>query len=264
MEIYALSLKGANRSGLIEDYIQRISSELILNNGPQAFACVIPLKYHSQCAIGCGKMILCDSGTGCGSCSSCAEWTKDSHPDIFFLGKPDEPPGIEECRKLWGELSLRPVAANTRLGVLMAAHRLSIPAANSLLKITEETPPSARIMLLLEEDSMLPTLRSRLRVFRFFHDDSKEVVQTRVPIGMAECFKWMGKTRKSSPQELAAELECWARCSVSENDYERASRLDLICTLARKGKLTVPMIHDLALAGLEGDAAFEELFDDLW
>ncbi len=248
----------------ISEFIKRASSDLSANNSPQAFACMLPLSYHVECAMACARKILCSSGTGSDSCSSCSEWTKDSHPDLFFLGKPGEPPGIEECRRLWSELSLKPVTANKRMGVLFAAHRLSIPAANSLLKITEETPESGRIMLLLEEDALLPTLRSRLRVYRFFPGDLDEVPGNMVPFGVSEFLKWVGQTNKTAPQELVVVLDGWVRYFVSVNDFKKASRLDSVCVLARKGKLTTPMIQDLVLAGLEGDVSFEQLFNDFW
>lgn len=250
----------------LDEFIQKTSFDLATNNAPQAFACVLPLSYHVECALACARKILCDSGTGSDSCPSCSGWKKDSHPDLFFLGRPDAPPGIEECRRLWGELSLKPVSSNKRIGVLFAAHRLSIPAANSLLKITEETPASGRIMLLMEEDSMLPTLRSRLRIYRSFPVELKEFRESGngVPLEIPEFLRWVGQTKKARPQELALDLDGWVRYFVSRNDLVRASRLDLVCVLARKGKLTAPMIQDLALAGLEGDVSFEQLFDDFW
>jgi len=250
--------------GRITEFIQEISSDLSNDNAPQSFACVLPLSYHVECALSCARKILCNTGIGNDSCSSCSEWVKDCHPDLFFLGKPEEPPGIEECRRLWGELSLKPVSSKRRMGVLLAADRLSIPAANSLLKITEETPESGRIMLLMEEDSMLPTLRSRLRLYRFPPVAMEEFQESSVPFGISEFLKWVGRTKKTGPQELAVDLDGWVRYFTSRNDFIRASRLGFVCVLARKGKLTAPMIQDLARAGLEGDVSFEQLFDDFW
>ncbi|MDO9508826.1 MAG: DNA polymerase III subunit delta' [Thermovirgaceae bacterium] len=248
----------------ISQFIRETSDQIGCADAPQAFACVLPLAYHVECALACARKILCYSGTGSDSCPSCSDWAGNSHPDLLFLGKPDEPPGIEDCRRLWGELSLKPVSSRYRIGVLFAAHRMSLPAANSLLKITEETPVSGRVMLLMEENSMLPTLRSRLRVFRFISEDPAGFPEKKVPSGISEYIKWIGQTRKTSPQEISADLEGWVRHFASIKDFTRASRLDVICVLARKGKLTTPMIQDLALAGLEGEVPFEQLFDDFW
>lgn len=248
----------------IREFIQETSRQIGREEAPQSFACILPLAYHVECALACARKILCYSGTGSDSCASCSEWIKDNHPDLIFLGKPDEPPRIDDCRSLWGELSLKPVASRNRVGVLYAADRLNLPTANSLLKITEDTPVSGRIMLLMEEDSMLPTLRSRMRVFRFIPDVSLESPERRIPSGISEYIKWIGQTRKTNPQEIASDLDGWVRHFASKKDFKRASRLDLVCVLARKGKLTTPMIQDLVLAGLEGDVSFEQLFDDFW
>lgn len=264
MEKSALPSQTCTLKERISEFIQKISYELAMDSAPQAFACVLPSPYHVECALVCARRILCNSGTGSDSSSSCCEWAKDSHPDLFFLGKPDEPPGIEECRRLWGELSLKPVSSNKRMGVLFGAHRISVPAANSLLKITEDTPESGRIMLLMEEDSLLPTLRSRLRIYRFFSGGAEEFSEDRAPSGVSEFLKWAGQTKKTGPQELAVDLDGWGRYFASKGDFDRASRLDFVCVLARKGKLTAPMIQDLALAVLEGDVSFEQLFDDFW
>ena len=264
MEKCDLPLQSDLSQNRIRGFIQETSSQIGREEAPQSFACILPLAYHVECALTCARKILCFSDTGSDFCAACSEWVRDNHPDLIFLGKPDEPPRIDECRKLWGELSLKPVASRHRVGVLFAADRLNLAAANSLLKITEDTPASGRIMLLMEDDSMLPTLRSRMRVFRFIPDASLESPEKKIPSGISEYIKWIGQTRKTNPQEIVSDLDGWARHLASNSDFKRSARLDLICVLARKGKLTTPMIQDLALAGLEGEVPFEQLFDDLW
>ncbi len=219
----------------IPAFIEKVATLAGSLPSSQPFACVIPLEFHRDCAVSCAKKVLCFSGTGEDLCPACLEWTGESHPDLLFFGRPDEPPGIEECRKLWEELSLKPFSSRKRIAVIFAADRLSLPASNSLLKITEETPSTGTMMLLLEEDVMIPTLRSRLRQFSFRDDDRETLIVENVPAGVADFIKWAGKTRRLDPRELAGELKTWVRFFVSGKDLVRAANLDLLCQLADRG-----------------------------
>ncbi len=145
-----------------------------------------------------------------------------------------------------------------RVGVIHAADRLSLPAANSLLKITEEMPSTGTLMLLMEDNAIIPTLRSRLRVFHFRVFD-REHIPEKAPAGVVDFINWAGKTRKNDPRDLISDLENWVSSFISGNDLARASNLDLVCVLAERGKLTTPMIQDLAMASLEGEVQLEEL-----
>jgi len=245
----------------IEKFIEETSSASAASDASPAFAVVLPLAYHADCVMACARKILCDEMT---REEQRPAWSEKDHPDLIQSGKPEEAATIEFCRTLWKELSLRPVSSTRRLGVLFSGNRMSLPAVNSLLKITEEPPPSGRIMILLEENSMLPTLRSRIRVFNFIPGSSGEVEPPDIPGNPGTFLKWVGRTRKRSPQEMLPELENWVLFLARQKDFGRASSLDSICMLARKGKLTTPMIQDLVWAGLEGEVRFEQLFDDFW
>jgi len=245
----------------INKFIEETSEESAVSDASPAFAVVLPLDYHAECAMACAKKILCGVITGE---EPCPAWTEKGHPDLIVSGKPDEAATIEFCRTLWNELSLKPVASACRMGVLYSANRMSLPAVNSLLKITEEPPRSGRIMLLLEENSMLPTLRSRIRVFNYIADRAGSAESPDIPKSLGPFLKWIGRTRKMSPREMLPELENWAMFFAGEKDFGRASSLDSICMLARKGKLTTPMIQDLVWAGLEGEVRFEQLLDNFW
>jgi DNA polymerase-3 subunit delta' len=224
----------------------------------------MPLSVHIDFALSCARKIMCFSGDGCGTCPACRAWTKTEHPDLLLFGAPGEPPGIKDCRTLWEELSLKPIASRKRVAVIHSAHRLSLPAANSLLKITEETPSTGALVLLLEEDVLIPTLRSRLRIFKFREGDRPNCEGQPVPSGVFEFMKWIGKTRKVDPKVLAVEIQDWVEHFLSRKDPSRASDLDTVRLLTEKGKLTTPMVQDLVLASLEGEVRFEELLGDNW
>ncbi len=248
----------------VQDFIGRVSSTAGSDGAPIPVAGVMPLSMHNDFALACARNIMCFSGTGCGVCQACSGWSGKEHPDMLFFGKPEDAPGIEDCRRLWEELSLKPFCSRKRVAVIHAAHRLSLPAANSLLKIAEEKPPKGALVLLLEENVMISTLRSRVRVFQYRERDPSSGTGQPVPSGSIEFVKWVGKTRKEEPKALAAEIHGWVEYFLSREDHSRASDLDNVRILAEKGKLTTPMIQDLALACLEGEVQFEKLLGDIW
>lgn len=72
--------------------------------------------------------------------------------------------GIGEVHHLAAALLLTPQFGPVRLGVITAADRLSLPAQNALLKLLEEPPPQAKLILWLEqEEGLAPTVLSRCR-----------------------------------------------------------------------------------------------------
>ncbi len=116
----------------------------------------------------------------CGECPSCRKVAGGNHGDIHFIeplaDKRDI--SIEQLRAMQRELSLRPYEAPRKACIIEPAERMSINAANSLLKTLEEPPGSAIIILLTENVGMLlPTIRSRCQLIRF-SNLSPENIQT--------------------------------------------------------------------------------------
>ncbi len=98
----------------------------------------------------------------------------ESHPDLFILRRPvDEKTGkiketipVEEARKLSGFLRL--TASKTggrRVAIVDEAHLMNRNAQNAILKMIEE-PPSGAVIILTATTvgMMLPTIRSRCRL----------------------------------------------------------------------------------------------------
>ncbi len=106
----------------------------------------------------------------CGVCSSCRKVAGGSHADIHTISPlPDKRDiSIDQLREMQRTLSLRPYEAPRKVCIIEPAERMSVNAANSLLKTLEEPPGDALIILLTENAGMLlPTIRSRCQLVRF-------------------------------------------------------------------------------------------------
>ena len=106
----------------------------------------------------------------CGNCPSCKKLATGNHPDLHLLQPlPDKRDiSIEQVRELQQMLSLRPFESKRKACLIEPAERMSIGAANSLLKTLEEPPGHGLLILLTSQaDLLLPTVRSRCQHLRF-------------------------------------------------------------------------------------------------
>lgn len=140
-------------------------------------------SYLFEGVSGCGRKktalaliqaMFCDvlPDDACGNCPSCRKVKSGNHSDIHFIEPlPDKRDiSIEQLRDLQRELSLRPYEAPRKACIIDPAERMSVNAANSLLKTLEEPPGNALIILLTENAGMLlPTIRSRCQLIHFSH-----------------------------------------------------------------------------------------------
>lgn len=186
-------------------------------------------------------------------------WAGENHPDLLFLGAPGTAPGIEECRGLLAELSSRPVHAPCRLAVIHSAHRLSPPAANSLLKITEEPPPRGHLLLLLEEDVLLPTLRSRSWCLRLPLEELLE--PTPPPESDEDWICWLSGIGSGKSEGILLNAGRWARWYALHGEFRKAADLDSFVTLAQKMRLSGSMAADLIFLMMREDVSLENFFD---
>lgn len=203
--------------------------------------------------------------------------------------------GIDESRSLRRSLSLAALGSH-KVGIIARAQDMSIPAANTLLKLLEEAPRHSILILIAANfDNLLPTVGSRLQrvVFSLLTDEeirqglaSEDLAEEKLEeileladgrFGLARRlmenprlfdFYVKAKTdfrilesgsvleRLKTSQELA---------SLSDNEQERwlkfASR-----RFARQGILNFNLAHKLlsAFHGFKVNLNTKLLFDDLF
>lgn len=123
-------------------------------------------------AFALAQAVLCDDGVreGCGSCISCTLVTAGSHPDMTLVAlEPGKQSlGIDQVRELQRILSLRPIQGKKKVALLEDAHLLNPAAQSALLKILEEPPGDALLILLTVNSATLSRpLLSRCQQVRF-------------------------------------------------------------------------------------------------
>ncbi len=131
---------------------------------------------------------FCIDGQGCGRCTACKKIAHRNHPDIHFLEPDGNSIKIEQIRNLQRELNFRPLEASCKVGLIDHAERMTVGAANALLKTLEEPTGNALLILLTPQPQrLLETIRSRcqpLQFTRHTHARIKDVLEQK--LGLAE------------------------------------------------------------------------------
>jgi DNA polymerase-3 subunit delta' len=116
---------------------------------------------------------LCQAGPTpepCGRCAGCLKLAAGVHPDLILL-EPEEGKervSIDQARELIKALRFAPVEGGTRVILLPDAEKLSLEAANALLKTLEEPPADTLTILTADDPNLLPpTVLSRGQLFFF-------------------------------------------------------------------------------------------------
>jgi DNA polymerase-3 subunit delta' len=109
------------------------------------------------------QALFCSEGTdeACGRCLECRKLEHGNHPDLHWI----EPDGasikIDQIRELQQQFAYRS-ASGMKVYVLNEADKMTVQAANSLLKFLEEPQsPSMAILITEKGQALLPTIQSR-------------------------------------------------------------------------------------------------------
>lgn len=241
---------------------QLVERAILEKRFPQALSIRTPLNTFGDFMRLLAGELLCLKQGQSEPCRSCCSWNSNGHPDLLVSGPMDEAPGIDRCRDLWAEISLRPVVAARRLAVIFNADRLSPGAANSMLKMTEEPPGNAVIIMFHETGTLLPTLRSRTWNLNV---SGEEIVAPVVcPADRKEWIEWLRRTAKYSTAQMDLEIQGMVASLLYSQRPLIAEELETFRVYARKGNLSIPMIQDSLFLLLKEEKPIGQLFADFW
>jgi DNA polymerase-3 subunit delta' len=123
-------------------------------------------------ALNCERRPDTASIDSCGACRSCQQIEARTYPD-FLLIEPDQELAtpqikIEQIRDIEQQIMYRPLISERKVCLIDEADRMTIGAANALLKTLEEPPGHSLFILVSSRPAALPaTIRSRCQSLRF-------------------------------------------------------------------------------------------------
>lgn len=146
---------------------------------------------------------------------------------------------IKQSRELIHWLSLKP-QGRTKIAFIHSAHLLNIEAANALLKIIEEMPKQAILVLFMPRLETLPTIKSRCRIIELkeqvsISNEHGKYISAFISQNFAKQSKSIDEIIKNGKtNQFLLSLEEWARGKMLESkSAECVDRLENIFTARR-------------------------------
>lgn len=124
-------------------------------------------------AINCPN--LAENLNPCNHCSSCLKIEKGTHPDFQIISPTESSITIEQIRGIKEVVYWQPLENRKKIFLIDEAHKMTVQASNSLLKILEEPPPFVLFVLLSDKpENILPTIISRCQKIPFHPISTEE------------------------------------------------------------------------------------------
>ena len=184
-----------------------------------------------------------DGVPGCGQCRACSTTMAGTHADVRRIVPEGLSIGVDEMRAIVQMASRRPSTGRWQVVVIEDADRLTEGAANALLKVVEEPPPSTVFLLCapsVDPEDIAITLRSRCRHVALVTPSTDAIASVLM-----------------SSDGLSAEQAGWA-ASVSGGHVGRARRLATDPDARERRKRALGLARDAATPS-RTYAAAEEL-----
>ncbi|KUO60486.1 MAG: DNA polymerase [Gracilibacter sp. BRH_c7a] len=104
----------------------------------------------------------------CRECSSCKKISSGNHPDVHILKPLKTSVGIEQVMQMQEKIYRKHFEGKFRICLIEEADKLTLPAANALLKISEDPPDNTLIILSTSNgEGIISTLQSRAQSVYF-------------------------------------------------------------------------------------------------
>lgn len=157
-------------SGAIKDFFKKVIKRQELSH-----AYIFEGKAASgklDMAIWIAQALFCEdiqtNGEPCQSCLNCKRILSRNHPDVLIV----EPEGasikVDQVRQVREMMTMSGMEGQQKVYIINQAEKMTLNAANSLLKFFEEPNEGTYVFLLTEaKNRLLPTILSRAQVISF-------------------------------------------------------------------------------------------------
>lgn len=133
------------------------------------------------------KSLVCQTHNSCGKCAACRQFYATS--DVCIL-QGESSISVNDVRTITTEIYWKPFQFERKIYIIQDADKMTVQAQNALLKVFEEPPSYAVIILITTNLSkLLPTILSRGTLLRF------------QPLGKKELSLWFEREQKPIPPD---------------------------------------------------------------
>lgn len=165
-------------------------------------------------AINCAN--LSESCNPCNCCSSCLKIERGVHPDFHIINPINAVISIDQIRGIKDIIYWMPLASRKKIFIINDAHKMTIEAFNSLLKILEEPPEFAVLILITAEpEFIIPTVSSRCYKISF------------LPIGREEQLKILSSLNLDLDEKQLEEIVLLSPGNLGKSVELAGSKLKL-------------------------------------
>lgn len=143
-----------------------------------------------EIAIEVARLLLCEDA--CGTCNTCRSIDANSHPNVISVSPDGASIKKEQIRDLIAELNKTSLIDGPRVYIINHIDKMTVSAANSLLKYFEEPHPNNYAILLTENiGQILPTIISRAQTLTFSKTSPELMKQELLNMGIKEEYAFI-------------------------------------------------------------------------
>src|SRR3989344_9524401 len=171
-----------------------------------------------------------------------------NNPDVLFVTTIEEKKsiGIEQIKQLVRYIWEKPFSHKQKTAIIENADILTIPAQNALLKVLEEPPVHAQIILCSKtEESLLPTVVSRCMKVPVLVDgdlvSEKTTIDEILKIDLGKRLFWVSELGTLHKEETILMLENWIRSERSRGVYKNINLITKVLNDVQKTNITLKL-----------------------
>lgn len=147
-------------------------------------------KVRQQMAIWLAQSQFCDNlidGAPDQTCQKCQTIALGDNPDVLEVKTDKRSIGVDDIKFFKKEANMAATQGKRRILIIDEAEKMTVQAANNLLKTIEEPEGNLMIILLAESaKQLLPTIQSRVQIFHLSNQSNDDEITALVNLGFKE------------------------------------------------------------------------------